>query len=356
MTLMRTPVTIRIGSEQVSARPERLSDALAAARLVGAVDEESGDGQVLDRDADRVVQGDLVVGGSPGPLAGDDLSEFGAQVVRGDDPVGEGQHAVAGLPDGDWWSSTTTVALAMPALSISRWSGRGGAPTALMCCPGRNHAPLTIGSREGVRVQTTSAAATTSRGVSTTVTGSPSPATCVRKASRVAGDRDHTTTCSMGSTAQTAVTSRRHTASTRPNTSAAAVPHDEPCRGSRLTRSNDVVGGSLGCNIANRGDRRCRGGSDSTVARTGCTGLTNAARSVSATLRRPGPPTRFTPHGRLENAIEPINAANVLSSTEALFRPPQGRPGSRPARIWSSLLSPDPRSARRFGHAWRGRW
>ena len=46
-----------------------------------AFDEESGDGEVLDGDADGIVNGDLVGVGASGGVPGHDLAEFGPQVV-----------------------------------------------------------------------------------------------------------------------------------------------------------------------------------------------------------------------------------------------------------------------------------
>src|SRR6478735_10787684 len=87
--------------------------------------------------------------------------------------------------------STKTVAAAIPAASISRWSARGGAPTAFRWSPGWNHAPDTIGACDGVRVQTMSEDATTSAGLDSTLTAMSAP-TAVRKADKVSMERDQT--------------------------------------------------------------------------------------------------------------------------------------------------------------------
>src|SRR5262249_32841284 len=142
-------------------------DLLADSAFPRSRQDECRGGEVLDGDADRLVQRDLLIRGSPDRRAGDDLaSSTTPSRPRGSSsgaPAGSGANA------GSRCSTTTTPARSTIAGSSSKPPASVD-PTELTCTPGLNHSKRTTGSGEAVVAWMTSAPRTTS-------SNSPRPAT-----------------------------------------------------------------------------------------------------------------------------------------------------------------------------------
>ena len=179
-------------------------DLLAGTAFPRGREHERRGGEVLDGDADRLVQRDLFVGASPDTGPGDDLPEL-------DDPSrprgsSSGAPAGSGANAESRCSTTTTSARSTIAGSSSEPPLRVD-PTELTCAPGLSHSKRTTGSGEAVVAWTTSAPRTAS-------SNSPRPATRTSAKSRARGniscdERDCTPVPRIASTRASGRASRR---------------------------------------------------------------------------------------------------------------------------------------------------
>ena len=118
-----------------------------------------GGGEILDREAERLEDGDGLRVRAPALCAREHLTDLGADMRVGDRAFGPCQEVFAAFDGACSRESTKSSAPAMIAEPSSRALGEL-APTALMWQPGLIHSGARMGLGDAVTVQITSASAT----------------------------------------------------------------------------------------------------------------------------------------------------------------------------------------------------